>query len=212
MSLRKKHRNLIRILNKFYDRSSHSTSFNRTRGLSPWTFAKLKVMPEMKPGAKSFFIYIALLAIGSLAIPQLAGAADDEPVCVTQAKVKLRRGPGANYPVSWIVSQNMPLLKIGQQKSWYQVRDLDGAKHWINASAVSRRITCAVIKSRTAKLRTGPGKEFPSADLAFVDRYTPFKKIDRDGEWVQIQDEYQGKYWVHEDNIWIPIVHTQMAF
>jgi SH3-like domain-containing protein len=141
-----------------------------------------------------------------------AVAADDEPVCVISPKAKLHRGPGTNYPVSWTVSQNMPLLKIGQMKSWYQVKDLDGEKHWILANAVSRRISCAVVKTRTAKLRTGPGKEFPSADLAFVDRYTPFKKIDRDGEWVQIQDEYQGKYWVHEDNIWIPMIHSHMTF
>ena len=140
-----------------------------------------------------------------------------EPVCVTKAKVELRKGPGNKHAISWLVGKNMPFLKVGevkdkQKKRWYEVRDVDGEKHWVQASLVSRKISCAVVRSKQARLRQGPGKNFPSAELELVDRYTPFKKVDRDGEWVQLQDDYQEKYWVHETNLWIPAARSSVTF
>lgn len=111
----------------------------------------------------------------------------------------------------------MPLLKIGEQRdkqkhNWLEVRDLDGEKHWVRSNAVSAKAVCVVVKSKSARLRQGPGKEHPLADLEAVDKFTPFKKLDREGEWVQIEDEYSGKYWVHEMNLWIPATRNSVSF
>jgi SH3-like domain-containing protein len=150
----------------------------------------------------------------SLFLPFYAGA---EPICVTQNRVDLRKGPGMKHPVSWAVARNMPLLKVSEKKDekkrrWFQVQDLDGETHWVLASAVSRRVNCAVIRSKQARLRRGPGKGFPAAELISVDRYTPFRRLERDGEWLLLQDDYQGRYWVHETNVWIPVIRSKVAF
>ena len=140
-----------------------------------------------------------------------------EPVCISKAKVDLRKGPGKKNAISWTVGKNMPFLKIAegrdkQNSKWFQVRDLDGQKHWLRPGDITSKVNCAVIRTKKAKLRQGPGANFPEAELASVDRYTPFKKIDRDGDWVLLQDDYQGQYWANESSLWIPALRASVAF
>lgn len=106
----------------------------------------------------------------------------------------------------------MPLNKVDQKGSWIQVEDLDGAKHWVARSTVSNRINCVVVKSRSAPLRQGPGTKYPSSEPSFADRYTPFKKLNRDGAWIELQDEFRGKFWVYETNVWFPVMRTRISF
>lgn len=153
--------------------------------------------------ARRFFVpFIILFSLHAVA----------EPVCITSARAKLHSGPGKNYPVSWLVGQHMPLLRIAKKGSWSQVKDLDGEVHWVSTSAISTNISCAVVKTKTAKLLKGPGSQFPPAEYASVEKYTPFRKVDRDGEWLQVRDEYQGEYWINESNLWMPVVRSKIAF
>lgn len=135
-----------------------------------------------------------------------------EPICVVRPHVSLRKGPGNDFPVSWAVPKYMPLLKIEKKGAWYKVQDLEGEVHWVTATSVSGKVSCAVVKTKTAKLRKGPGIDHPLAELSSVDRYTPFRKIDRDGEWVQVKDSFSEIYWVHETNVWIPVMRSKMTF
>jgi SH3-like domain-containing protein len=135
-----------------------------------------------------------------------------EPVCVVRPHVSLRKGPGKEFGVSWAVPKYMPLLKIDKKGAWFKVQDLEGENHWVSATSVSKKTMCAVVKTKTAKLRQGPGPEHPLAELSSVDRYTPFRKIDRDGEWIQVKDDFNGTYWVHETNVWIPVVRSKLSF
>jgi SH3-like domain-containing protein len=135
-----------------------------------------------------------------------------QPVCVTSARAPMRKGPGTQFPVTWSVGQNMPLLKISQKGGWVQVQDVDGDTHWISASSVSARNSCVVVKARSAPLRSGPGSNHPLSEITFADRYTPFKKVDRDGPWIKLQDDYKGTYWVYETNVWIPVMKARISF
>lgn len=152
-----------------------------------------------------FAIVVAVFGL----VPQLASA---EAVCVTQPRTHLRKGPSAQDAVTWTVSENMPLLRLSQKGSWSQVRDLDGQVHWVPSKSVSSRRNCAVIKSKVAKLRRGPDPKEPTADLEVVEKYTPFQKVDRDGEWLLVQDEYNGRYWVNETNVWLPLTRASVSF
>jgi len=139
-------------------------------------------------------------------------AVESEPVCVIKSQASLRRGPGKEFAVTWDVPKYMPLLKVDQKGKWLKVRDLEGDVHWVFSRDVSTKIMCTVVKTRTAKLRQGPGQQEPLAELSSVDRFTPFRKIDRDGEWVQVKDDYAATYWIHENNIWIPMARTRIGF
>ena len=149
-------------------------------------------------------LFVALTCFSTLALA--------DAVCVTIPKANLRKGPGTNFPVSWTVGQNMPFLRLEQKGPWSKVRDLDGVTHWITSKSVSAKYSCAVVKTKVARLRKAPDIKADSADIETADRYTPFKKIERDGEWLLVQDDYRGEYWVNESNVWIPMVRKAVAF
>lgn len=142
----------------------------------------------------------------------MASTIDAEPICVIKSGVKLHKGPGKRFAVTWTVPKYMPFLMVDHNGKWLKVRDLEGETHWVEGSAVSHRTTCAVVKTKTAKLFTGDGPNRKPAELSSVDRYTAFKKIDRDDAWVKVRDEFAGTYWVHENNIWIPMARTKVGF
>jgi SH3-like domain-containing protein len=164
-----------------------------------------------------FGIYlIASVGLGPLASsPAQAATAVvrlSEPVCIVKAGVRLRKGPNLKFAPSWSVPKFMPLLKIEVKGTWARVQDLEGQVHWVPRKFLNSKTSCAVVKTKTAKLRQGPGMDQPLAELSSVDRYTPFRKVDRDGEWVKVEDDYGGKFWIHETNVWIPVSRTKLAF
>jgi SH3-like domain-containing protein len=153
----------------------------------------------------------ALILASFMILPTVC-CADVEPVCVSKANVTLRRGPGEKYAATWTVPKYMPFLQIDKKGKWVKVRDLDGESHWVRRDKVSQRMSCLVVKARVAHLRKGPGSQEPIADLSTVDKYTPFRKLDRDGEWLKVRDDVAGVYWIHEDSVWIPMVHSRVEF
>lgn len=136
---------------------------------------------------------------------------------MTKFNTELHRQPGAKTPVSWIVGKNMPFLKIGEAHDkkrvrWFLVRDLDGQKHWLRANSVTSKYPCAVVRTNQSALRDGPSDQATESELPFAEKYSPFLKIDRDGEWVQIEDDQKGQYWIHESNVWIPTSRSSVSF
>ena len=125
---------------------------------------------------------------------------------------RLRAGPSAKQRVTWTVGQYMPLKEIGKKGMWYQVQDLDGQTHWISKSLVTAKFQCVAVKSKIANLRKGPGKKFPATELATADRYTPFRQVQREGEWLLVQDEYKGTYWVADAQMWWPVSRVSLKF
>lgn len=148
------------------------------------------------------------LLIVTLALPVLANA---QAVCVQAKTAILRKGPGTSFPVTWTVGQHMPFLRIAEKNGWAEVKDLDGQVHWVKASALTTKFQCGVVKARQAKLRRGTGSKAP-ASIESADRYTPFRKVDRDGSQVLVQDEYKAEYWIAENALWSPTTKTQVSF
>lgn len=144
--------------------------------------------------------------------PTSVASSRNEPVCVVSAKANLRSKPSTAAPVTWMVGRNMPLQRLAVQNGWSQVQDLRGQKHWVISKNVSAASSCAVVRVRTAALHRGPGASEPRADLKLADRYTPFRKVDRDGAWVRLEDDYRGSYWTRESNVWIPVKRSRMSF
>ena len=106
----------------------------------------------------------------------------------------------------------MPFMKMSEKNGWAQVKDLDGQTHWVIAKALTGRFACAVVKAKQARLRTGPSNRSPASEPEFVDRYTPFRKVDRDGDWVQVRDDQKTEYWIADSMLWSPIAKSKIAF
>ena len=133
-------------------------------------------------------------------------------LCVIADKANLRAEPSSKGRLVWTVGKYMPFLQIGRKGSWFKVKDMDGQVMWVFNKLVSTRIDCAVIKVRQSLLRNGAGKRYPTTPLTKAFKYTPFKKLDRDDAWLKLQDDYDGKHWVHESDVWEPLEYSRLNY
>ena len=125
-------------------------------------------------------------------------------LCVKSKTANLRNGPGTNFEISWQTFQNMPLKEISRKGSWVKVRDFENDTHWIHKSLVTKNFKCAVVKQKTANLRTGPGSSFQQ-DKIFpnAEQYTTFKFVKTKGKWAKVKNSFDDPYWVFRKLVWI---------
>ena len=109
----------------------------------------------------------------------------------------------------------MPFKKVAKERGWYQVQDLDNDYHWIQKSKVTSKYKCAVVKSKWASLRTGPGRKYRRhKKYSKAEKYVTFRFLKRKGQWSQVEDtswvKKRGKrtkvkevYWVFSSLIWV---------
>lgn len=136
-----------------------------------------------------------------------------QALCASLAKVNLYKGPGPKFPRTWTVGKYMPLFELERQNRWIKVKDLDGEEHWVDATQVTNKYRCVVVKSSVAQLRLGAGQQFPPPALMITaDRYTPFKRIESEGPWVQVENDFGIKAWIHEKNLWKPTSVVKMTY
>ncbi|MDD4880615.1 MAG: SH3 domain-containing protein [Gallionellaceae bacterium] len=139
---------------------------------------------------------IALLCV----VPFFSGTAS--ALCVGAPEANLRQGPGTHYKKSWEVFKYMPLKKIGQKGKWYHVKDVDGDRHWVYGPLLTKAMHCAVVKTRTANIRSGPGTGFAKAQWSPVEKYYSFRILGTKGNWVRVQDEVFNDGWVAKSLLW----------
>lgn len=124
-------------------------------------------------------------------------------LCVISSKANLRNKPSSKGQLTLSVGKYTPLLEVERSGSWYKVKDVDGATHWVFSKLVSTSVQCLIIKSSKANIRTGPGGNFPVARYPVANRYFTFKKLDSEDEWIQIESPSgKGPFWIHENLVW----------
>lgn len=131
---------------------------------------------------------------------------------MTSPKVTLRTEPNSKAPVSWVATRNMPFMRLEKKGNWTRVEDVDGEKHWIPSNAVSGRVPCAVIRVKTARLRKAPSVNAPLAELPLADKYTAFRRVGGEGEYVELADEYGEHYFASDSSIWYPVTKMKISF
>ena len=154
----------------------------------------------------------AIARVFFFALLLLPFIAEANPVCVTASRAVLRAGPSAREKVTWTVGKYMPFKKVGAKGSWSQVEDLDGETHWVESKNITTRIQCVAVKLKTANLRRSPSSTAELAEIPIADKYTPFKKLERDNAWLRIEDSYKEKYWVSDTNMWWPVNRATISF
>jgi len=130
---------------------------------------------------------------------------DSHALCVSASTANLRSGPGKGYEIVWEVYRYMPLQKVGVSPSgnWYSVKDVDGDIEWIHKSLVSSGARCAVVKSETANIRTGPGLSFPPKFKEPAVKYESFRIVDVKNNWLKLEDEHKNVGWVYRNLLWL---------
>lgn len=88
-----------------------------------------------------------------LAIPRFVSLKSD--------RVNLRKGPGTEYPTSWVFRRaGMPVEIVKEFETWRQVRDAEGATGWVFHSMLSGRRTALVLPWELK-----PGQPAPQVQL-----------------------------------------------
>ncbi len=146
-----------------------------------------------------------------LAILFALSAAHSEPVCA-KGSIALRTDPKASAEVSWRVAKHMPLLRLSRKKEWSKVQDLEGDTHWVKTSDVTNSYRCVVVQTNIAALHREPSKAAPADGLKTVDRFTPFKRVGDRVDWLQVEDESGQRAWVHESQVWKPVMINSFTF
>lgn len=128
--------------------------------------------------------------------PSIASA-----LCVKSSRANLREGPGTRYSKTWEVYRYMPFRYLSRKGKWYKVKDVDGQKHWIHHSLVTKKHLCAVVKRPRVNLRRGPGKRYRVVGSA--EQYFSLKVLKVRGKWVRTRDEYGSVGWIYRPLLWI---------
>lgn len=142
----------------------------------------------------------------------LYGGSFAHGLCVKAKMANLRKGPGTKYGKSWTVGKYTPLERLKRVGAWIQVADVDEEKHWVHHSLVTSSISCLTVSVPVSVLRTGPGKKFGLAKMQQADRYTSFKKLDREGRWFKVESSRGEISFLHDTNAWRPLKAVNISF
>jgi SH3-like domain-containing protein len=134
------------------------------------------------------------------------------PVCVSAGRATMRAGPSGKERITWVVGKYMPFKKVGAKGAWSKVEDVDGETHWTESKNLTTRINCVVVKAKTANLRRAPSSSSEFADIPIADKYTPFKKLERDDAWLHLEDSYKDQYWASDTVMWWPVNRANISF
>lgn len=144
-----------------------------------------------------------------LASRVFAAVSSGDPTC-TKGQATLRKSP--NGPTAYKVAKYTPFLRQEIKGGWARVTDSEGESNWISPRELSTQLHCVIVKAQVATLRTQPSTSAPTADLKTVDRYTPFKRLESQGEWMHIEDEAGHQAWIHESTVWKPVKIQSVSF
>lgn len=133
-------------------------------------------------------------------------------LCVKNSEVRLHDSPHAQSPVTWTVGKYTPLIKLEKKGLWYRVEDQDGETHWVHSQFVTSQFQCLSIKSKNAKIRMGPGSQYPLAFYGNADKYSSFKRLNRQDNWHQVEDDWGKSFWIHDSIAWRPVSVNAIGF
>ncbi len=116
-------------------------------------------------------------------------------------KVRMRTGPGFQYPVSWVyLKSGLPVKIISQLTVWRKVQDWQGNTGWVHSSMLRGVRNFIVHQADVNIYQTSSKNSWVIARLA--PRVIGHVDIcEKHSDWCQVSvGEYQG--WVTRDSIW----------
>ena len=144
-----------------------------------------------------------LLPAFLLALALAAGAAEKERVprfaSLRSDEVNLRTGPGARYPIDWVlIKKGLPVEIVEEYDTWRRVRDWQGCEGWVHQSMVSGART-VIVTGTLRTLRADP--DDGAAALARVEPGVLARLLECRGGWCRIEAQ-DTKGWLKRGEVW----------
>jgi SH3-like domain-containing protein len=115
-------------------------------------------------------------------------------------KVNLRTGPGAQYPIEWVLTRrNMPVEIIAEFEHWRRIREWDGTVGWVQEHMIDGK-RFAIIENGANR----PIYAVPDPAAALVARAEPgaIARLDEcRGAWCRVAAAGISG-WISRDDIW----------
>jgi SH3-like domain-containing protein len=144
----------------------------------------------------------------SSAAPTGSGLPVPRFVSLKSDRVNLRKGPGTEYPTSWVYRRaGLPLEIVKEFEAWRQVRDAEGVTGWVLQSFLSGRRTALVLPWDRKTGKPPPVVPIRSSDsdysniVANVEAGVIADLHTCDGRWCRVTvDDYSG--YIEQKKLW----------
>jgi len=123
-------------------------------------------------------------------------------------RVNLRKGPGTDYPTSWIFRRaGLPVEIIKEFEAWRQVRDAEGTTGWVLGTLLSGRRTAQVLPWEVKASHERPQVALTASEsensqaIALVEAGVIADVLECDGKWCLVSvDKYRG--YILQSKLW----------
>lgn len=124
-------------------------------------------------------------------------------VSITAGRVNLRKGPGRQYPIAWILQRRwLPVEIIEEFEHWRKIREQSGSVGWVHKTMLSSKRMGLVIDSGKAGELTPIYPKNAAVKPSMMAEAGAIGEISQcNEEWCAIRFE-QGKGWIRRDNLW----------
>ncbi|MEL6979275.1 MAG: SH3 domain-containing protein [Pseudomonadota bacterium] len=120
-------------------------------------------------------------------------------VSVKANEARLRRGPGTDYPILWVLTRRgLPVRIIGEYDHWRRVELHNGERGWMHKALLSGRRT-AIMLGATRELHAQPLEQ--AARVARIGEATPLRLNRCEAEWCEAQGK-GVRGWAPKSRLW----------
>lgn len=163
----------------------------------------------MGPRYLSLFLFSFLLLSGLS-----SSVAWGQAYCVKKNKTELKAAPKKSAATTVHVDRYTPLQGTGKSEpGWVEVVDFEKEKFWVQRKLITTAYKCLVVRKKITKIRTGPGKDFPLAEIGSAERSEAFKDLSGEDGWSRVESAEGKSGWVDLNHVWQPINHRfRMSF
>ena len=140
-------------------------------------------------------------ATSAVRTPNPSGLPIPRWVSVRAGEANLRTGPGARYPIDWVLQRrNLPVEVIEEFENWRKIRARDDTVGWVHKSMLSGKRMATVAVAR-ARVLSAPEDRAPVA--AFVEEGVLVTLEVCEGEWCAIAIDSHGvDGWIPRAALW----------
>jgi len=185
-------------------------------GSRHWRAAGLVLVLAMAAGlATGTYVFVSTHSVttparasepDAAALPRARGASGlplPRFVSLKSGKVRVRRGPSAQYKVAWVYhAKGLPVEITAEFEHWRRIRDAEGAEGWINRTLLSGWRTALVApweKKGDFALHQRPDDH--SSPVAMVKSGVIAQVSRCTGDWCKLKiGDYEG--WLQQPLLW----------
>lgn len=122
-------------------------------------------------------------------------------VSLRSSEIKMRVGPGREYPVKWVLQRKgLPVKVIAEYDTWRQVECHDGTTGWIHQSLLTGKRTL-MVSHETCKLLSSANRDAHNTAKLSPFTLLSFKLKDCKSNRCYVK-AHDTKGWVPKDQVW----------